>query len=36
MLEIHRLILRFLAEGDAEDGFEYLKEPMVTGFHMQF
>ena len=32
MIETERLILRPFAEGDAEDLFEYLKEPMVNCF----
>ena len=32
MIETERLILRPIAEGDAEDVLEYLKEPMVHCF----
>ena len=32
MLETERLILRPFCEGDAEDVFEYLREPMVNCF----
>ena len=32
MIETTRLILRPFREGDAEDVFEYLKEPMVNCF----
>ena len=32
IIETDRLILRPFLEGDAEDLFEYLKEPMVNCF----